>query len=86
MGCHPTVKNTDPELFLSKRTAWTKIEKRLRKRRSSDLELDPRPNLGSSSRGDFKARHYGVLACRPSERSNKQLTKMEVDTHTQTMD
>jgi len=24
-GCHPTVKNSDPELFLSKRTAGTKI-------------------------------------------------------------
>jgi hypothetical protein len=23
-GCHPTVKNSDPELFLSKRTARTK--------------------------------------------------------------
>jgi hypothetical protein len=31
-GCHPTVKNSDPELFLSKRTAGTKIEKRLREK------------------------------------------------------
>jgi hypothetical protein len=23
-GCHPTVKNSDPELFLSKRTAESK--------------------------------------------------------------
>jgi hypothetical protein len=34
--CHPTVKNFDPELFLSKRTARTKMKKR-RGRRSSDL-------------------------------------------------
>ena len=48
-GCHPMVKNSDPELFLSKRTAGTKVEKRLRKRRSSDW-----PNLGSISRGGSK--------------------------------
>jgi hypothetical protein len=45
-----TVKNSDPELFLSKRTAGTKMEKGLRKRRFGDW-----PNLGSISRGDFKA-------------------------------
>ena len=28
-GCHPTVKISDPELFLSKRTAGTNVEKRL---------------------------------------------------------
>ena len=38
-----TVKNFVPELFLSKRTAGTKIEKRLRERRSNDL-----PNLRSA--------------------------------------
>jgi hypothetical protein len=38
------------ELFLSKRTAGTKMEKKLRERRSSDL-----PNLGSISRGGSKA-------------------------------
>jgi hypothetical protein len=31
---HPTVKNSDPELFLSERTIGTKIEKRLGGRRS----------------------------------------------------
>jgi len=31
-GCHPIVKNSDPVLFLSKRTAGTKMEKNLRKR------------------------------------------------------
>ena len=35
-GCHPTVKISDPELSLSKRTAGTKVEKRLRERRSTD--------------------------------------------------
>ena len=30
-GCHPPVKNSDPELVLSERTAGTKMEKSLRK-------------------------------------------------------
>jgi hypothetical protein len=34
--CHPIVKNSNPELFLSKRTAGTKLEKRLKERRYSD--------------------------------------------------
>ena len=46
-GCHPTVKNSDPELFLSKRTAGTKI-KRLKERQSNDSDS---PNLGSISWG-----------------------------------
>jgi hypothetical protein len=48
-GYHPTVKNSDPESFLSKRTAGTKMEKSLRERRSSDWS-----KLGSSSRGGSK--------------------------------
>jgi hypothetical protein len=35
-GCQLTVTNSDPELFLSKRTAGIKVEKRVRKRRFSD--------------------------------------------------
>jgi hypothetical protein len=49
-GCHPTVKNSDPELFLSKRTAGTKREKRLREKKSSHwLKVE------SISRGSSKA-------------------------------
>jgi hypothetical protein len=33
-GCHPTVKNSDPELFLSKRTAGAKMEKKRKESRS----------------------------------------------------
>jgi hypothetical protein len=34
--CYPTEKDSDPELSLSKSTTGTKMEKRLRERRSSD--------------------------------------------------
>jgi hypothetical protein len=34
-GCYPTVRIPDPELFLSKRTAGTEMEKRLKERRST---------------------------------------------------
>jgi hypothetical protein len=49
-GRHSIVKVSDPELSLSKRTAGTKMEKRLRERRSSDW-----PNLGSISMEGFTA-------------------------------
>jgi hypothetical protein len=48
--CHPTVKNSDPKLFLSERTTGTKMEKNLRKRRSRDSL-----KMGSSSGGGLKA-------------------------------
>jgi hypothetical protein len=47
--CHPTIKNSDPALFLSKRTAGRKMEIRLRRRRSSDW-----PNLESMSKAGPK--------------------------------
>jgi hypothetical protein len=49
-GWHSTVKNSDPELFLSKRTAGTKMETGLRERTSSDQS-----KLGPISRGCSKA-------------------------------
>ena len=49
-GCHPTVKNSDLALFVSKRTARTKMEKSLRESRSSD-----RPKFGSCSWGVSKS-------------------------------
>jgi hypothetical protein len=53
-SCHLTVKNSDPELFMSERTAGTKMEKSLkRKGRSND-----RPKLGSSSGECPKTWHY----------------------------
>jgi hypothetical protein len=45
-SCDPTVKNSDPELFLSKRTEGTKMEKGLRKRKSTS----DKPKLGPMSR------------------------------------
>ena len=49
-ACHPTSKNYYSELFLTKRTAGTKMEKKLRKNRSNNL-----PSLESISRGGTKA-------------------------------
>ena len=48
-GCHPTAKNSDPELLLSKKTAGIKMKKRLKERRSSDQH-----NVESISRGGPK--------------------------------
>jgi hypothetical protein len=51
-SCHPLVENSDPELFLSKRTAGANMEKSLSKRRPND-----RSKLGSSSSGGSKSWH-----------------------------
>jgi hypothetical protein len=40
-GCHPTVKNSDPELFLFKRTSETKMEKKVRERKFRHWGLTP---------------------------------------------
>ena len=48
-GCHPIVKNSDPELFLSKITGETKMENSLRERKSSD-----KSNLESISKRGSK--------------------------------
>ena len=45
MKCHTIVESSDPELFLSKGTTGTKMEKSMKERRSSD-----RPKLGSSTK------------------------------------
>jgi hypothetical protein len=41
--CHPVVKSSDPEFFLSERTAGTKMEKSMRERISRDRQLKGRP-------------------------------------------
>jgi hypothetical protein len=43
-SCHPTVKISDPDVFLSKRTTRTKIEKSLK-----EIQFSDGPNLGSLS-------------------------------------
>jgi hypothetical protein len=48
-GCHPTVKNSDAELFLSRRNAGTKMEKRLRERQSDRHNLGPISRRGSKT-------------------------------------
>ena len=55
--CHPTVKYSDPELFLCKRIAGTNMEKRQGNRPND------RPKLESFSRGDCKTSHYYLCYC-----------------------
>jgi hypothetical protein len=47
-GCHHIVKNADLELFLSKQTAGTKMEKRLKENMNPNWhpsqEIAPRPD------------------------------------------
>ena len=83
-GYWPTVKISDPELFLSKRTRGSKMEKRLKERWSND-----QPNLGSISWEGTKSWHYfwcydvltdGSLAWLSSKWPYQQLTEKEADT------
>ena len=77
-------------MFQSEITTVTKIEKRLRKRWSSDWLI-----LGFISRGGSKVRPYyccyGVLTDRhqawlASERLNKQMTETDAYTYTKPLD
>jgi hypothetical protein len=74
-GCHPTVKNSGPELFLSKESSETKMDKGLKERRSSGM-----PKLRPCSKEGLKAWHYywcyGVLTNKglsllPSKKAQK---------------
>jgi hypothetical protein len=71
-GCHPTVNNSDPELFLSKKIAGTTMENRLRERKLSDQPNQdgreaPRPD--TTTDGVFTGRSPAWV---PSEMPNKQ--------------
>jgi hypothetical protein len=83
-GYQPTVKISDPELFPSKRTAGTKMEKRLKERLFSDW-----PNLGSISGvkgGPRPDTITNAMMCLPFEWTNKKLTKTEAYIYTQPLD
>jgi hypothetical protein len=69
--CHFTVKNFDPELFLSKRTSGTKTEKRLWERTPSD-----QLNWNPSQREALKPNTSQAWLI--SDQPNKQLTETEV--------
>jgi hypothetical protein len=76
---------SDPELFLSKRIAGRKMEKRLKERQFNDwptvgFERAPRPDRCSDVLTDTSP------AWLPSVRSEKQLTETNEDTYTQALD
>jgi hypothetical protein len=58
-GCHPTIKNSDSELFLSKRTTETKMKKR---RGKGDSLTGPKwdPPQGEAPRPDTIT---GAMGC-----------------------
>jgi hypothetical protein len=71
-GWHPTVKNSDPELFLSERTEETKMEE-------SEGKEAPRPDTITDV-------IVCSQTCLSSEKPNKQLKESDTDTYTQPMD
>jgi hypothetical protein len=80
---HLTVKSSDPELFLSKRTTVTKMEKKPRKRGVQWLA-----QIGTHLKEKLQAWHYywsydvltdRRLASLSFKRPNMQLTKTELD-------
>ena len=90
-GYQFTVKIPDPQLFLSKRSVKTKMEKRLEERWSNDqvqfgIHLTggwgeaPRPDTITDMLTDRS------LPWLSSERPYQQLTETEADTYTQPLD
>jgi len=84
-SCHSTVKNSDPKLFLFKRTAETKIVEE-----TEGKEFHWLVQIGIHLKGRCKGWHYywcyGVLIDRSlaslsSDGPNKQVNKVDEDTH-----
>jgi hypothetical protein len=88
MGCHLTVKNYDPEFFLTKRNAGTKMKKRLRERKFSNLDPAQRKSPKPDTIPDAMVclQTGGWLAWMTSDRPNKHLKGSDGDTYIQKID